>query len=97
MKLETIFIDEIRDRELLSKRLSKYIVSFDYFDKSLIVVTSGSISITSFTTVIGASLGIASASLSLAFSMSKDIVKKMLKTTRNKKEKHNKMVVLGKK
>ena len=53
----------------MSKRLSKYIVSFDYFDKSLIVLsaTSGSISVASFATVIGTPIGIASASLSLAF------------------------------
>ena len=39
------FIGEINERELMSKRLSKYIASFDYFDKSLIVlsVTTGSI------------------------------------------------------
>ena len=47
------FIGEIKERELMSKRLSKYTASFDYFDKSL---TIGSISITSFATVIGAHL-----------------------------------------
>ena len=41
------FIVEIRESELMSKRFSKDIASFDYFDKSLIVLpaTSGSISI----------------------------------------------------
>ena len=29
---------EIKERELMSKRLSKYIASFDYFDKSLVVL-----------------------------------------------------------
>ena len=55
----------------------KYISSFDYFDKSLIVlsVTTGSISITSFETVIGEPAGIASASVSLEFSISTGIVK----------------------
>ena len=91
------FIGEIKERELMSKRLSKYIASFDYFDKSLIVlsVTTGSISIASFATVIGAPVGIASASFSLAFSICTGIVKKLLKTTRNKKEKHNKIVMLA--
>ena len=53
----------------MSKRLSKYIASFDYFDKSLIVlsVATGSISIASFATVIGAPVGMMSASCSLAF------------------------------
>ena len=55
----------------MSKILSKYIASFGYFDKSLIVlsVTADSISIAAFATVIGASVGIVSASFSLAFSI----------------------------
>ena len=73
------FIAEIRERELMSKRLSKYIASFDYFDKSLIVLspTSDSISIASFATVTGTHVVMASASFSLAFSMSTAIVKKL--------------------
>ena len=49
------FIAEFRERELMNKRLSKYIASFDYFEKCLIVLpaTSGSISIVSFGIVIG--------------------------------------------
>ena len=72
----------------MSKRLSKYIASFDYFDKSLIVlsVTTGSISIASFATVIGAPVGIVSASFSLGFSISTWTIKKLLKTTINKKK-----------
>ena len=67
----------------MSKRLSKYIASFDYFDKSLIVLsaTTGSISMASFATVIGAPVGIVSTSFSLAFSIFTGIVKKLLKTT----------------
>ena len=80
----------------MSKGLSKYIASSDYFDKSLIVLsaTSGSISIASFTTVIGTPVGIASASLSLPFSLCTGLVKKLLKATRNKKKEHNKIVML---
>ena len=67
----------------MSKRLSKYIASFDYLDKSLIALsaTSGSISTASFATVIGIPVGIASASLSLRSSLSTGLVKKLLKTT----------------
>ena len=81
----------------MSKRLRKYFASFDYFDKPLIVlsVTTGSISITSFATVIGAPVGIVSASFSLAFSISTGLIKKLLKTTRSKKKKHNKIVMLA--
>ena len=65
------FIAEIKEREQMSKRLSKYIDSFDCFDKSIIIlsVASGIIFIASFATVIGAPVGIMSASCSLAFSI----------------------------
>ena len=98
MKLEITSILKIKERELMSKRLSKYITSFDYFDKLLIVLSlaTGSISTASFETVIGASVGIARASFSLAFSISTGIVKKLLKTMRNEKKKHNKVVILTK-
>ena len=71
--------------------------SIKYFDKSLMFLsaTSGSISIASFTTAIGALLGIASANFNLALSMSTGIFKKLLKTTRNKKKEHNKSVMLA--
>ena len=92
-EIKYFFIAEIKERELMSKRLSKYIASFDYFDKSLIVLsaTSGSISVASFATVIGTHVGIAS--LSLTFSLFTGLVNKLLKTTRNKKKKHNKIVM----
>ena len=72
----------------MSKRLSKYIASVDYFDKSSIVLSirTGSISVASFVTVIGAPVGIVSASFSLAFLISTRIIKKLLRTTRKKKE-----------
>ena len=72
----------------MSKNLSKYIALFDYLDKSLIVLSgaTGSISIASFATVIGAPVGIMSASCSLAFSITTGFVKKFLKTIRNKKK-----------
>ena len=75
----------------MSKRLSKYISFLDYFDKLLIVlsVRTGRISIASFATVFGAPVGITSASFSLVFSISIGTVKKLLKTTRNKKKKQN--------
>ena len=88
------FVAKIKEREFMSKRISKYIASFDYFDKPLIAlsVTTGSISIASFATAFGVPVRIASASFSLAFSISTGIVKKLLKTIRNKRKKHNKNV-----
>ena len=95
-EIKDYFIAEIKKRELMGNRSSNYISSFDYFDKSLIVLsaTSGSISFASFATVIGTPVGIASASLSLTFSFSAGLVKTLLKT-RNKKKKHNKIVMLA--
>ena len=76
-EIEDYFIVEIRERELLSKNLSKYIASFEYLDKSLIVlsVSTSSICITSFAIAIGAPVGIMSASCSLAFSITIGFVK----------------------
>ena len=78
-EIKDYFIAEIKEKESMSKRPSKYIASFGYFDKPLIVLsgTSGSITIASFATVIGTPVGIASASLSLAFSLSTGLVKKL--------------------
>ena len=96
-EIKDYFVAELKERGLMSKWLSKYITFCDYFDKSLIVlsVTTGSISIASFATVIGAPVGIISASFSLAFSISTGLIKKLLKTPRNKKKKHNKIVMLA--
>ena len=87
-EIEYYFIVETKERELTSKKLSKYISFFDYFDKSLRVlsVTSGGVSIASFSTVIGIPVGITSASLSLPFSLCKVLVKKLSEAARNKKK-----------
>ena len=71
-EIKDYFIADIKERELMSKRLSKYIASFDYLDKSLTALsaTSGSVFTASFATVIGTRVGIVSASLSLTFSLS---------------------------
>ena len=94
-EIKDYFVAEIKERELMRKRFSKYIASFDYFDKSLIVlsVTTRSIPIASSGTVAGVPVGMMS--VSLAFSITTGIVKKLLKTTRNKKKKHNKIVMLA--
>ena len=96
-EIKDYFIAEIKERELMSKRLSKYIASFDYFDKSLIVlyVANASISVASFATVFGAPVGIMSANCSLTFSTATGFVKKVLKAIRNKKKKRNKIFMLA--
>ena len=90
-EIKDYFVAENTEWELVSERLSKYIASFDYFGKSLIVL-SVTICTVSFATVIGAPVGMVSASFSLAFSISTGIIKKLLKTQRNKKKNTKKLL-----
>ena len=95
-EIEDHFSAEIRERKLISKNISKYIASLDYFDKSLNVLSilSGSISIASFANVTGAPAGIIQASCGLTFSITSGFVKKFLKTIRSKNKKYNKIIML---
>ena len=56
------------------KKINKYVTAFDYTDKALIVLsaTSSRVSIISFTSIVGAPVGIASASLTFFFSNKQD-------------------------
>ena len=98
IKIEDYFKSEIQERKIMGKKLSKHITAFNYFGKALIVLSpkSGGVSIISFASVIGAPAGIASASFTLVFSLATRIIKKVLEITRNKKKKHNKIVMLAK-
>ena len=88
-KIENYFHEEINQRKSCSKKISKYVAVFDYIDQALIVlgVTSGRISIVSFTSIAGTPVGIASATLTLFFSLTTGKTKKLLNITRKKKEK----------
>ena len=87
-KIENYFIEEINQRKSCSQKLNKYVTTFDYIDKILIVLsaTTGGVSIISFTSVIGAPVGIVSASFTLIFSLATGIVKKLLNITRKKRK-----------
>ena len=97
IRIENYFHQEINQRKSCSKKLNKYVTTFDYIDKILIVLsaTSSGVSIISFTSIIGAPVGIASASFTLIFSLTTGIIKKLLSITRNKK-KHDKILMLAK-
>ena len=94
-KIKDYLFAEIRERELISKNLSKYIASFEYFSKSLIFLSAAAInfSIASFISVFGAPAGILGANCGLTFSITSVFLKMFLKTIRNKKEKHNNVVM----
>ena len=68
-KIENYFIEEINQRKSCSKKLSKYVAAFDYIDKVLILLSATSVvvSICSFPSVVGAQVGIPSASFTLIF------------------------------
>ena len=86
--IENYFYQEINQRKSCSRKLNKYVTAFDYIDKILIVLsaTRSGVSIISFTSIIGASVGVANASLTLIFSLRTGIVKKLLNITRNEKK-----------
>ena len=96
--IENYFHQEINWRKLRSKKLSKYGTAFDYTDRVLTVfsATTGGVSIISFTSVGEAPVGIGSASFTLIFSLTAGIVKKSLSTTRNRKKKRDKILMLDK-
>ena len=96
-EIKDYLLAEIRERELISKNLSKYIASFEYFNESLIFLSlvASSISIASFVSVIRAPAGIIGSNYGLTFSITSRFIKTFLKTTRNEKKKHNKIAMLA--
>ena len=87
-KIENYFIEEINQRKLCTKKLSKYVTTFNYIDKVLTVssATSGGVSIISLTSVVGAPVGIASATFTLICCLTTGIIKKITKHNKTQKE-----------
>ena len=81
-EIKDYFLAEIRQRELISKNISKYLASLDYFDKSLNILStlSGSISNASFATVTGAPAGIIGTSCGFTFSITSGFEKSFKNT-----------------
>ena len=97
-KIENYFNSEMNQRKTCSKELSIYVAAFDDIDKVLIVlsVATGEVCIISSVSFVGAPVGIAGASFSLIFSLTTGIIKKLLSITRNKKERHGKILMVAK-
>ena len=76
-KIEDYFNSEINQIKLCSKKLSKYVSTFNDIDKILIVLnaTTGGVCIISHSTVVSAPVGIASATFTIVFSLATGIVK----------------------
>ena len=96
-KIKDYFNAEIKERKDIIKKISKYIVAFDYADKLFITLSAsfGTLSIASHATIVGIPLGIAGASLTLIFTITTGVVKTLLNITRKKKKKHNKIIALA--
>ena len=92
------FDNEIKERKDIIKKLNKYLVSFDYLDKISITLSAsfGTLSIASCTAVVGMPVGIAGSSLTLIFTIGTGINKSLLKVTKKRKKKHNKIIALAK-
>ena len=96
--MKIIFIKRLIKGNHAVKKISKYVSGFYYIDKVLIVLSAASsgVCITSCASVVGAPVGIARASFTLIFSLITGIIKKLLSITRNKKKKHDKILMLAK-
>ena len=88
-KMKDYLNSEIKERKDIIKKISKYIVAFDYADKRFITLSAsfGTLSIVSYPTVVGIPAGIAGASLTLIFTITTGVVKTFLNITRKKKKK----------
>ena len=97
-KIDNCFVNNINQQKAYSKKLSRYVAIFDYIDKILIALsaTTSGVSIISFTSTIGKSGGIVSASFTLIFSLTTGIIKKLLSITSSKKKKHDHLLMLAK-
>ena len=97
-KIRGYFNNEINERKNIIKKLNKYIVGFDYLDKIFIALSAsfGMLSIASHATIVNIHAGIIGSSLPLIFTLGMGISKLLLKVTKKRKKKHNKIIVLAK-
>ena len=97
-KIRDYFNNEIKERKDITKKLNKYLVSFDCLDKIFIALSAlfGMLSIASYVSVVGTPAGIAGSFLNLIFTIGTGISKSLLKVTKKRKNKHNKIIALAK-
>ena len=87
IRIANCFHQEINQIKSCSKKLSKYFTAFDYTDKIFIVLSTiiSGVCITLSASVVGAPVGIASASFTLIFSLT-GIIKKLLSIQETKRK-----------
>ena len=96
-KIKDYLNSKIKERKDIIKKISKCIVAFDYADKLFITLSAsfGTLSIASHSTIVGIPVGIAGGSLTLIFTVTTGVVKKLINITRKKKKKHNRIIALA--
>ena len=97
-KIRDYFNNEIKERKYIIKKLNEYLASFYYLDKIFIALSAlfGTLSIASFASVVGTPAGIAGSFLTLIFTVGTGISKSLLKVTKKRKKKYNKIIALAK-
>ena len=97
-QIKEYFDNEIKERKDIITKLNKYLVSFDYLDKIFITLSAsfGVLSIASYAAAVGIPVGIAVSSLTLIFTIGTGLNKSLLKVTKKRKKKHNKIIALAK-
>ena len=97
VRIENYFHQEINQRKLCSKKLSKYGTAFDYIDKILIVLsaTSSGVCVISSAAVVGAPVGNSKYKFYFIFFFNNRNNTKITKHNK-KKKKHAKILMLAK-
>ena len=97
-KIKDYFNNEINERKYVIKKLNKYLVSFGYLDKIFITLSASfhTLSIASYAAVVGIPVGIAGSSLTLIFTIRTGVNKSLLRITKKRKKRHNKIIALAK-
>ena len=97
-KMRDYFNNEINERKDIIKKLNKYLVGFDYLDKIFIALSASfsTLNIASYASVVGIPVSITGDSLTLIFTVSTGINKSLLKVTKKRKKKHNRIIALAK-
>ena len=86
-KIKDYLNAEIKERKDIVKKISKYIVAFDYADKLFITLSAlfGTLSTVSYATVVGIPVGMAGTSLNVIFTVTtcywRRVVQKILLNT----------------
>ena len=95
-KIRDYFNNEIKERKDIIKKLNKYLVSFDYLIFIALSASFGTLNIASYVSVVGTPAGIVGSSLTLIFTIGTGISKSLLKVTKKRKKKNNKIIALAK-